>query len=455
MKRFKRTESLDVMAKKGYIQYLALPIFFEQFLQLLVGNIDQLMVSAYSAEAVAAVGNSNQISSLVIITFSFLCTAATVLISQYRGYGDAKKEHQMYALSFSLNLAIGIVVSSALLFLNVPIFRAMNLPEESMASAHSYMSIVGGTMFVQMLFLTFAAFLRSNTMMKESMMISIAVNLLNTVGNLLFINGYLGMPALGATGAALATMISRILGLAAIIIVYCKKVGISFLPHHLRPFPGAQLKKLLSLALPGACEPLSYNLAQVVILSFINVFGLAAVNTQIYCNLFVQLSYIYTRALSQASQVVVGRLIGAGRKEDAERTMSHVIKTAVLTSFCITVAVFFLARPLFSLFTENPEILALGTTILGIDIIRGFPRSFNLIFVNALHTAGDVVVPVAIAIASGWIISVAGGYLVGVVLNLGLIGIWIAVTLDETVRATIMYTRWRSGRWKKRNLVGD
>ncbi len=429
---------------------LAIPVFCELFLQLLIGNLDQIMISRCSPEAVAAVGNVNQILALTTTVFSAFSAAAMVMISRYRGSGDEESEETAYPLTFLVSVVFGGMLSAFFLFFGESLLLWMGAGLKVAEAGRSYFALVGGTVFLQALFFLFSAFLKSDIRMKEVMILSIGMNILNTVFNFLFIHGNFGFPALGVTGAAIGTVISRALGLFGIIwlFVRIKRLPFSFL--RLRPFPTRVIKDFFILGIPPTLETFSYNLTQVVIMSMVNGFGVVAVNARIYVSLLTRLPYLYTKGLGQASQVYVGRAIGAGELGEAKRLMNRAMGTAFLVSMVLSVTLFLCSDPLLRLFTSDEAILRLGKTLLFIDMFVQLGRSFNLLLIGALQAAKDTVVPVAMVIAAGWLCSVAGGYLFGVVLKWGLVGIWCALILDENVRGLLCLWRWKKGIWERK-----
>lgn len=440
--------------KDGFpLNRLAIPICCEMVLNLLVGSVDQLMISAYSDTAVAAIGNVNQIMGLVTTFFTVFSSAAVVLISQFKGAEDFPSEKKIYTLALIANGILSFLLSAFFLFGREKILQWMNVAPNVLPEAKTYLAIVGGTVFLQALFLSFSAFLKSNTLMKNGMYLSIAVNLINVAGNFCLINGYLGMPRLGVLGAAISTAGGRLIGLAAIIAVYFQKVGIPFSLREFSPFPKELVKKFLYVGLPTAFEPFSYNMAQIVLMSWINTFGLAAVNTKIYVSIFTRLPYLYSRSLGNTCQVLVGRCLGAGDTKRAKLVVSRALWTGFLVSTVLTISIFLLGEPLLRFFTQDPEILKLGKTILFIDIFVQLGRSFNQILVGVLQSAGDVIVPTASVIAMGWIASIGVGYLLSIHWGLALAGLWMAMILDENGRGIILYLRWRSEKWKKYKLA--
>ena len=146
---------------------LTWPIFIELVLQMLVNNMDQLMVSGISENAVAAVGNANQIMNVLLLIFSVITMATIILVSQYLGANDKEKVAEIYSVAVFTNVFFSLVISIILLFFNKPIFKFMKLPSELFGDASIYISIIGGGVFLQALFLTYSAILRSNGLIKQ------------------------------------------------------------------------------------------------------------------------------------------------------------------------------------------------------------------------------------------------------------------------------------------------
>ena len=165
--------------RENNILSLTWPIFIELVLQMLVGNADQIMVGWYDHNLVGAIGNANQIVNLLLIVFSVICTAATILISQYLGAKSTDRLRETYTVSLLANFIFGLAVSAILVFLCGPIYRLMNVPEEIFDEAVLYIRIIGAGMVFQAVYLTFTAFFRSSQLMKQTMLVSVLVNVLN------------------------------------------------------------------------------------------------------------------------------------------------------------------------------------------------------------------------------------------------------------------------------------
>ena len=439
--------------QKGYLQKMIWPIFIELILQMLVGNIDQIMVGKYSANSVGAIANANQIMNLLIIIFSVICTATTIIVSLYLGAGNKKKVEQTYTLSVFVNFIFSLIISIIFFVFGREILEWLKVPSDIIGETESYIKIIGSCMFLQSTYLTFGAILRSNTLMKYSMIVSIIVNLINIGGNFILINGFGSIPALGVAGAAISSNISRFIGVIVIYIIFRKKIGAKLRLSHIHPFPFDEFKKLMGIGIPSGGESLSYNLSQIVIQRMINILGSAVISTKAYASIFANFSYVYGMAVSQAGQIMVGYLIGADDTENTEKRVWQTLKIAMLTALVISVIIYFISDYCFGFFTDNTEIIELGKKIMFIDIFLELGRACNMIFVRTLSAAGDIKFPITVGIINVWLVAVLGGFILSEVFNLGLIGIWIAMMIDECIRGIIFIFRWRSGIWKNKKII--
>lgn len=449
---------------RGYTLRMALPIFCVQLMQILVNNVDQMMVSAYSQEAVAAVGNANQISWLLMMLFTILSTATVILVTQYKGAGRTEEEKVIYPLSLLANIIAGLLVGAVCIFFGREIFRLMNISDPVVCEyAYQYLSITGGSIVFMSIMTTYNAFFRSNSLMKQSMIISIIVNLVNIVGNWFLISGHGPFPAMGVKGVAIATMISRIIGAVLLAFVYRINLG-KIQWSLLRHFPFAQFKRILSIGIPAAGESISYNSSQLVVMSMINSMGLAATNTKIYIYLIVSFCYIFASALSETNQVSVGYFVGAKKPDEADKRVWRVLSGGVILAVLMTGLICLFSDDVLGLFVSMggeaseemvAEIFRLGKQVLLVEIFLELGRASNIVMVKALQAAGDIRFPVAMNVIFTWFFSVGVGYLLGIVLGWGLVGIWIAMCCDEVLRGLVLILRWRSGVWRGMSVIED
>lgn len=441
---------MDKMTKNSYLFKMSIPIFVELMLQLLVGNIDQIMVSRYSQSSVAAIVNGNQIMNIVIITMNMLCMATTVVLTQCLGAKDKYKSNQLCMISMLVIGVVGTFSTSIVLLFNRQIFQMMNIDPVILEETCSYLMIVGGFSIVQGLYLDFAAILRSHTRLKEVMMVSVGMNIINIVGNAILINGLFGLPRLGIIGAAISTVFSKTVGLAAIYLVFRKYTEIELKFCYLKEGSRDMLFKLLKIGIPSGAENFSYNLSQICILSIINPYGAIVTATKGYCSILANFAYVYAIAISEAVQIVIGYLLGSGQIDEVEKKVWWTQKISIAVCVGMMFIIWVFGYPILGVFTDNPDMLALGKQILFIDIFLEFGRAINILMTKCLISVGEIKLPICVGITFHWAVALLLAYVFGGILHLGLQGVWVAMAIDECSRGLIYFFRFRSNKWKRR-----
>lgn len=437
----------------GRVFRMSLPIFVELLLQLLVGNVDQFMISRHSQTSVTAIGNCNQIMNIVIIVLNIMSSATTILLTQYIGAKNRRMKSVTCTTSLSVIAVFSLLLTGIVLGFHRQIFGMMHVDGRIMDEACIYIILTGAFILIQGLYLNMASILRSFSLMKEVMATSICMNVLNILGNAVLLNGFFGMPKLGIVGVAISTNISKCVGLVMLMIIFKKKTDAQIGLRFLRPFPADTVKRLLYIALPSGAEGLSYNLSQLVILSFINPYGIEVVNTKIYSSMIAQISYVYANAIAQATQIAVGYLLGQGRRDE----VAGRVWTTAFISFCVCVGVticsYLNSDFIYGIFTDNTKIWELGKKILRIEIILECGRAMNIVLVKMLCSTGDIIMPITVGIFCQWFVAALLGYVFGTVLGLGLQGIWIAMAFDECARGIVFIFRFRSGVWRRKQVI--
>ena len=206
--------------------------------------------------------------------------------------------------------------------------------------------------------------------------------------------------------------------------------------------------------MPSAGENLSYNLSQIAIMAMLSSLGAGPLTT--YGILLAVLRYVFMPGISigVAAQLKVGYLVGARRHGEAASRVHRYFALAMAISVALVLLVQLLHRPILALFTADPAVIALASSVLIVAIVHEPGRNFNTVFGPSLRGAGDVRFPFYVGVVSMWGVSVVGGWLLGRRLGWGLTGIWLAMAADEWLRGLIMLRRWRSGAWRTRTLIG-
>ncbi|MBR3206416.1 MAG: MATE family efflux transporter, partial [Bacillus sp. (in: Bacteria)] len=314
-------QKVQAKSEKSHPSLFALtwPIFIEISLYMLMGSADTLMLSQYSDNSVAAVGVSNQLLNLLIVMFSFITTGTTIVIAQLLGAGRKQEATQVAYVSLGTNFLISFVISLLMFVLAVPILHMMGLSSELMPDATVFLQIVGLLSFIQALIMTYSAILKSYGFTRDTMYVTIGMNLLNVAGNYLVIFGPFGFPVLGVMGVALSTSFARLIGLTAMILIVRHRIGLRFSFKRMFYIQRTHLKKLLKIGIPSAGEQLSYNGSQMIITLFIPFMGTQALAAKVYTQNLMMFIMLFGAAISQGTQILIGRLIGAKEFDAAYR----------------------------------------------------------------------------------------------------------------------------------------
>ncbi|BBI30847.1 MATE family efflux transporter [Cohnella abietis] len=441
--------------RKKSILAVAWPIFIEAMFGSLIGTVDTMMLSSYSDGAVAAVGLANQVLTVVGMMFGFVAVGTGVILNQWLGAGNLEGVDRVGRSALTLNLMIGLIASVGLLAYADVFLTLFRVPEDIMVEGVSYLSIVGSSVFMIALSMTLGTIIRCHGILKEMMLISLGLNVLHIFGNYLVLMEPFGLPNLGVEGVAVSTWITRALGVIAYLILCFRNLRYPIRFMNPFRFRRGNVGLIFKLGIPSAGEHVSYNLSQVVITYLITILGTTALTTKIYTQNITSFVFVFSMAIGQGTQIIVGHLIGAHQKEDAYHSGIRSLKLAFLISLAIGVFLYSLSSLLLGLFTNNAEILRLGKQIMLLSILLEPARACNMVLISSLNAAGDVKYPVVVGLVSMWAISVPLAYLFGIVFQLGLVGIWMAFAMDEWIRASMMLLRWRRRSWQSIKILAS
>ncbi len=451
---YSETTDIALKMKKLNLFELSWPLFIETLLFLMLGFVDVFVLSKYDELAASAINTANQAISIVTIVFTVISGASAILIAQYLGADRTEDASRIGALSISFNLITGIVISALLVAFSEPILVFIGAKGNILRFAREYLVIVGGTVFFQSVMNAMTVILRNHGLTRITMYISVGMNVINTALDVVLVLGLFGMPRMGVVGVAVATVLSRLLGLAVVSVYLFTKVEKLSVFRRLMPFPKKDLADIIRIGVPSAMETFLYNLSQLVITSFVLSF---LTETELVTKTYVQnittLFYIFSVSIGQASQIIVGQMVGAKEYDKAYRqgVRSHTIALAITVGLSITGII--LRTQLMGIFSEDPAVISIGSDIIILNIILELGRTTNLVLIACLRSAGDVYFPTIWAIFSMWVISVLGCYILAVVLGMGIYGLWIALTADECFRGIMMTIRWHRGTWKKKRVI--
>lgn len=430
---------------------LTWPTYIEFSFLMLMMITDTVMLSQYSDASVAAVGNANRIVFLLTVVVNIIAIGVGVVVSQYIGAKkDADSQKALFAglvggLFTSLIMALLLQASANLLlgWINTPLLIYQD--------ALSYLRIVGmGIVFVSLSQTSGAGF-RSFGFPKRVMIAGALGNILNIVLNFFLIFGVWISPELGVTGAAIATLTARIFTASLLFFNLLKEkiIAIRMTLKELIYY----LKDIFKIGFPSALEQFIYQVSEFFILILVNGIGTLAVTTQVYVFNLTLPVLVFAVALSQGNQVIVGWHIGAYEDEEAYQRTIRSMWIGIITVLIISTTVYLNAQWILRIFTSNPEIIQTGKNVLLVFIFLEMGRLSNIMVIQALRATGDVKYPVYAALISMFGIKVPLAYYLVMVQDLGLVGVFIAIAIDEIFRGFFVYIRWTRKPWLKQQRI--
>lgn len=431
---------------------LAWPIFVEQLLRLMLGYVSVFMLGHYSDEAVAATGVANQILAISVIFYGFLTVGVQIVVAQLIGAKRFKRVERVITNGLVVAFLIGVAMSLIFILFGDAFLRMLGLSETLVVVGSPFIRIIGGISVVIALYSSILPILRTHGYVRQAMLVPITVSVINVVFNYLFLYGKLSFLDLGVTGVGIAVCIANVIGMLMSAWMLKKYIGYVFRWQKLKQCSRKMLGAILRYGLPSAGENLSYAGSQLVVTAIIAFLGTEALTTKVYASTISQFVALFAMSIGQASQIIIGRAVGARDIDAAYRQGIKSWRLGLMVALSISVVIYLLAEPIMQLFTPNQEIIALTKKLFMLSILLELGRATNIIVISSLNATGDVRFPFICGIIVMWIVSLPFSYLLGVYIGWGLVGVWIAYIIDEGLRAMLMYRRWHSRVWTTKSV---
>ncbi|MCS7463701.1 MATE family efflux transporter [Paenibacillus doosanensis] len=433
--------------------FLTWPIFLEVFLFMLMGIADTFMLSAISDNAVSGVGAANQYLFIAILILEVIGNGASIVVSQYIGSRKYIEAARISAHAVTLNLLIGLVISACFVLFSGRLLETLNLSGEILSFARSYLYIVGGGIFLQAIINSLAAIIRVHGFTKAAMLVSLGMNVVHIAGNYTLIFGHFGFPELGVQGAAISSVGSRAVALLVFLWLLYRVTEVRIEVKYYFNLSKEYIGKILKIGIPSALEQVMYHICQTIFLFYATFLGAEALAARQYAANISMFIYLFAIAIGMGTAIIVGRLVGGNRQDEAYLRVLKSVKWASAATLLMVAVVITLRKQLMGIFTVDPEIIRLGANVLLLSILLETGRTMNIVLINSLRAAGDAKYPLWVGMFTMVGMSLSLGYLFVFKLDMGLAGIWLAIASDEWARAVIMYFRWKSRAWEKHGLV--
>ncbi|MDB5056373.1 MAG: efflux family protein [Bacilli bacterium] len=433
--------------KKFTLWLLAWPIFIELFLQLMLGAVDTLMVSKVSDDAVAVVGFSNQLFMALTTLFMTVASGAGILIAQKQGSRNHEDARTIAIMAVKVSVIIGLLLSVLLCIKSREIAILFQIPANLLSLAITYISIVGGGMVLIALMSTLSTVIRNTGNTKGPMYTAIGMNLVHLFLNYSFIYGAFGFPHWGLTGVAISTLASRLLATSLLFFIFIGSFERKIRFNDIKLFNRKLFNEILRIGWPLGVNMSCWFFSQLVIFTFIAMIGAKEMSTRTYMNTLESFCFMLGFAIALAAQIQIAHLYGANRTKEAYTAAYRALKIGLVVVVINAFLLFLFGVHLLHLFTSDPAIIKLGTSLLGFNLLLQPGKVFNMVFGNSLNALGDTRFIMVTSLISMWFVATAMSYWVGVHLGMGLIGIYICMICDEYIRGCLAFFRWRGRKY--------
>lgn len=430
------------------LKNMIVPLFLEQLLVMLVGMADTLVVSYAGEAAVSGVSLVNQFNTIFIYLFTALASGGAVVISQYIGRkevaaaGESASQLLLFPAIFSAGVSVLVLIG------NEEILRLMfgKVENDVMQACMTYLRISAYSYPALAIYNAGAALFRSMGKTSVTMYLSVASNIINVIGNLI---GVFVLHA-GVAGVAWPSLIARTFS-AVVITVLCfhKKNDVFYTRKWIAQWNGELMRHILKIAIPNGLENGVFQLAKVALSSIVALFGTYQIAANGVAQSIWSLAALAGVAMGPVFITVIGQCMGNRDVQAAETYFKILTKLTLLLSSAWNFLIFFLTPLFLKFYALEPDTKRLVILLVLIhNLFNAIAYPFSGALSNGLRAAGDVKFTMYVSVLSTIAVRLLLSWLLGVVLQMGVIGIAAAMVCDWILRAVIFFWRQKSGKWK-------
>ncbi|KIS20951.1 multi antimicrobial extrusion (MATE) family transporter [Streptococcus equi subsp. zooepidemicus SzAM35] len=420
---------------------LALPSMAENILQMLMGMIDNYLAAQIGLTAVSGIAIANNILTIYQALFIALGAAVSSLIARSIGEQNHSKEINYMANAILVTGALSVVLGLVSIVGYKSILAFLGAASLVARLGGQYLAIVGGMILSLGLLTSLGAIIRAKGQPSIPMKVSLLTNLLNAVFSALslYVWGF------GVIGIAWSTVVSRLIG----VVILCQ-----FLPikRIIKRFVNPLDKEIFSLSLPAAGERLMMRAGDVLIVTIIVRFGTEALAGNAIGETLTQFNYMPGLAMSTATVILVANQLGSGKGATIAKTVKETFLLATLMMLVVGLITYLLGPNLLPLFTADAKAQQAGMVVLVFSLLGVPATAGTLVYTAAWQGIGQAKLPFYATTIGMWLVRISLGYFIGVTLNYGLIGVWLATILDNATRWLILAVAFKK---QQRQLFSD
>jgi len=434
------------------IALLAVPMVLEMCMESVFAVVDAFFVARLGADAVATIGLTEAVLTLLFAVAIGVSMSATALVARRIGEKDREGAAITAVQVYILGLLVSVVFGVAGVLGAEPLLRLMGASEAVVAVGAGYTRVLlGGSFTVVLLFLGNAVFRGAGDAVIAMRVLWFA-NLINIALDPCLIFGLGPFPELGVTGAAVATTIGRGCGVAYLVVNLVRGRGrVVIRRRHLRLDP-AVLGRLARVSVGGVGQFLVETASWVLLVRILAVFGSAVLAGYTIALRILIFTFLPSWGLSNAAATLVGQNLGAGKPDRAERSVWLTARYNLYFMGSVAILLFLVPEPMVRVFSQDPAVVAMG-----VDTLRWFascyvPLAYGLVMVQAFNGAGDTTTPTLLKIFTHWIWQLPVAWYLALEMELGPIGVLLAVASAEALIGVLGAVAFHFGNWKEREV---
>ena len=435
---------------------IALPVAMQGMLNTIVNLVDTMMIGALGATAIAAVGLANKVFFVFTLLVFGIVSGSGVLAAQYWGNGDIKNIKKVVGLALTLAVAASIAFLVPAVVCPEAVMRIFTASEDAIQVGAGYLTIVALSYPATAVSNTFVAMLRATGRVKAPVVISSCTIFINIFFNYTFIYGNFGAPAMGASGAALATLMARLAeALSIILVVYLGKAPVAARFKEMFGYSREFLVQFFSTTSPVIANEFIWGLGTTLYSLAYGRMGNDAVAAITIATTIQDIVTVLFQGLSAATAVIMGNEMGAGKLKRAERYA----KNFLILQFIVTIlgALFCVAIrwQIISVYNITPEIAeSVSRCIIVFALFMPFKMFNYVMVVGILRSGGDTKMCLLLDCSGVWMIGVPMAFLGGLFFGFPIHIVYAMVMLEEVYKAVFGYWRYRQKKWL-RNLAAE
>jgi putative MATE family efflux protein len=427
---------------------LAIPMMLEMAMEAVFAVVDIAFVSRLGTNAIAAVGLTEALITVLYAVAIGLGMAVTAMVSRRIGAKDRDAAAQVTGQSIWVGGALAVVIGIFGVIYAADLLRMMGASEGVIAEGKGFMAmLLGGSASILYLFLLNAAFRGAGDAPVALRSLTLA-NAINIGLDPCLIFGLGPFPEMGVTGAAVATTIGR--GIGVMYLVYFLFGGEGRLQlrlKHLVPAPQLMLR-MIRISAGGIGQFLISTTSWIAIMRVVSLYGSTAIAAYTVALRLIEFALLPAWGLGNAAATLVGQNLGAGKPDRAEQSVWRASKYNAIFMTAIGIVMIVLAPQIVSLFSAEPDVIRYGTSCLRILGV-GYPMyAVGMITIQALNGAGDTTTPSVMNFICFWLLQIPLAYWLATTAGFGPNGVFLAIVIAESLLTVMGVVVFRTGKWR-------